>query len=305
LNKYNLDGDLLWTKTLRNDADDLNVHVDTDPLGNVFVGGTTWGALEGTNAGQSDVFAAKYDGDGNVQWTAQFGTSDEDEVYGISANGLGNTYLTGRLGAAGSRTSTDAFVAKFDSAGSQLWTSFLGAADDFDLGAGVYADGLGNVYAVGFTPSDLQNPPGSNGGIKAFVAKLNDNGDVQWAEILDSDSSFDSAANVVVDAEGIVHVVGTLELSASNAFIAKYDPDGTFLGMQEFDSGSSEGLQAVDVFGPAIYAVGSTRGSLFGTNGGNSDAILVRVASVPEPASGFLAALALITSSLDWRRRRG
>jgi hypothetical protein len=47
------------------------------------------------NAGGRDAFVSKYDAAGILQWTKQLGTTTEDEGHGVSADGLGNVYISG------------------------------------------------------------------------------------------------------------------------------------------------------------------------------------------------------------------
>ncbi len=52
-----------------------------------------------------------------LQWGEQLGTADLDESFGVSADSLGNVYITGyTAGSLGGPNagSTDAFVAKYD-----------------------------------------------------------------------------------------------------------------------------------------------------------------------------------------------
>lgn len=46
--------------------------ISLDGLGNLFVGGTTWGNLFGPNGGNQDLFLAKFDLAGNYQWGRQY-----------------------------------------------------------------------------------------------------------------------------------------------------------------------------------------------------------------------------------------
>jgi hypothetical protein len=48
----------------------------------LFVVGVTDGNLAGSNAGSSDAFIVKYDGDGKTIWSHQFGTGDFDSANG-------------------------------------------------------------------------------------------------------------------------------------------------------------------------------------------------------------------------------
>ena len=67
--------------------------VSSDEFG-VMVCGFTDGNLEGTNAGNRDVFLTRFDTDGNRLWTRQFGTSGRDEALGVTSH-LGSVYFAG------------------------------------------------------------------------------------------------------------------------------------------------------------------------------------------------------------------
>ena len=91
------------------------LRVAADGLGNVYISGRTLGSLGGPNAGGNDAFVSKYDAAGNFQWTHQLGTSGHDFSYGVTADGLGNVYISGdTFGSLGvpSEGGNDAFVAK-------------------------------------------------------------------------------------------------------------------------------------------------------------------------------------------------
>ena len=84
-----------WTRQLGTSAVDMSHGVSADGLGNVYISGDTTGSLGGPSAGGYDAFVSKYDAAGNFQWTRQLGTSSTDESYGVSADGLGNVYISG------------------------------------------------------------------------------------------------------------------------------------------------------------------------------------------------------------------
>jgi len=66
--KYNSSGTKQWTKQLGTSSTDLANGVATDPSGNVYVTGGTYGGLDGnTNAGNADLFVVKYNSSGTKQ----------------------------------------------------------------------------------------------------------------------------------------------------------------------------------------------------------------------------------------------
>ncbi|GAF83829.1 unnamed protein product [marine sediment metagenome] len=105
-----------WIRQLGSGEFDRSLGVSADGLGYVYITGYTFGNLVGTNAGRDDAFFAKYDTSGILQWTQQPGTSEIDRNNGVSADGLGNVYISGRTaGSLGGPNSgdRDAFIAKF------------------------------------------------------------------------------------------------------------------------------------------------------------------------------------------------
>ena len=180
---------LAWTRQLRTFRSDFGRGVSADGLGNVYISGLTAGSLGGPNAGHDDAFVAKYDTAGNLQWIRQLGTIDGDGSTSVSADGLGNVYISG--GTAGSLGGPnagegDAFVSKFDAAGNIQWTRQLGTSEG-DESSGVSADGLGNVYISGYTAGSLGGPYA--GGTDAFVAKYDEAGNLQWVKQLGSSAT--------------------------------------------------------------------------------------------------------------------
>jgi hypothetical protein len=93
-------------------------------------------------------------------WISQLGTSDFEEAFSVSADGLGNVYIsgytTGHLDqppAGGD----DLFLSKLDGSGNVLWTRQFGTAAA-ERSQSISADGLGNVYASGYTVGNLVSP---------------------------------------------------------------------------------------------------------------------------------------------------
>ena len=117
LAKYAPDGNLLWTKQLSAvGANDTSNSVALDGDGNAYISGYTSGNLGGSVVGGYDAFLAKYDPSGNLVWTEQIGTVSNDFSACVTADLIGNVWISGYtegdLGGlnAGGR---DAFLVKF------------------------------------------------------------------------------------------------------------------------------------------------------------------------------------------------
>jgi len=83
-------------------------------------------------------------------------------------------YTTGRLDGNIFQGQMDAFVAKFGSDGTWIWTRAIGS-DQRDQATGVAADAAGNVYLVGWTYGGLDGNL-NLGGQDGFLAKYDPSG---------------------------------------------------------------------------------------------------------------------------------
>jgi len=112
--KLDSDGNERWTRQLGTSEGDRAVGVAVDREGNIVVAGTTGGGLVGANRGETDVFASKYDADGDEVWARQLGTSKRDVASGVAVDGHGDVYVSGRTSGWLARVprQDDAFVVK-------------------------------------------------------------------------------------------------------------------------------------------------------------------------------------------------
>lgn len=94
IGKFDVSGELQWIQQFGSSSLDESIDVATDGQENVYVSGYTSGSLKGENAGLEDAFFCKYDMGGRLLWTHQFGTSGPDRIHGVSADRLGNVFVT-------------------------------------------------------------------------------------------------------------------------------------------------------------------------------------------------------------------
>jgi hypothetical protein len=130
------------------------------------------------NAGLNDGFVAAVGTDGSLEWISQFGSTFEETVGGIAADGA-TIYVTGSTGdelgdlldGGGPGGARDGYLAALDAAtGSVLWVSRFGSAGDETMtGLAVTEDGL--LVASGTTTGQMgEQAPlgGSDGFVIAF-----------------------------------------------------------------------------------------------------------------------------------------
>jgi hypothetical protein len=109
--------------------------------------------------GEADIFIARFDTEGKLQWARTYGADREDVGWGIAADAAGNTVMTGwfqgtlELGrttmpTAKSAGNKDVFAIKHDAGGNIVWAQTWGDKDH-DQGRAVAIDPKGGVIVAG------------------------------------------------------------------------------------------------------------------------------------------------------------
>jgi hypothetical protein len=275
-----------WKKQLGTTTIDAANGVATDINGNAYVAGMTNSNLAGisiNSASNFDIFLAKYDPNGTILWKRQLGTSSREDVYDVAADINGNTYITGETDgslAAQKQGLDDIFLVKYNSNGQLLWKRQLGT-NGVDSPRSVAIDSNGNVYIAGATTGDLASA--NQGGVDAFVAKYTSNGTLLWKKQLGT-NKIEGADDVAVDSNGNVYISGSTFISfqlGSDAWMAKYNSNGTFLWKKQLGTSSRDFSYGLAIgINNSLYVGGSTEGSLGGMNQGSSDAWVAKYSGI-------------------------
>ncbi len=234
--KFDLNGARLWGTYFGGTADDQISGMYCDGGPNVYITGatsstgmSTAGSFQGTRNGSSDAILAKFNAAGVRQWSTYFGGASSDAAYEIVGDTAGNVYIGGQtsstdvIGTAGAYLSvapggTDGFFAKFNSAGTRIWSSYFGGTS-FDSVEGICLDNSGNLYITGNSVSISgistfgTHQPAISGGSDAFLAKFTTAGSVIWSTYFGSTST-ELAKSVTTDVLGNVIIAGN---SGSNS----------------------------------------------------------------------------------------
>ncbi len=288
----------------------------------------TLGAYSRTIASAADAFIVKMkpDGSGLVWGTFLGGASGTQKAYDLAIDPSGNVYVVGTTSSASFPTpngfsttmggSSAAFAAKVSSTGaSLLWGTYIGG-NLSDNGYTIALDADGRVIVGGYATSSAATFPLVNAvrstmsGTEGFVMKLDDTTSpvsIVWSTFLGGGST-DVVNCVAVDAAKNVYVTGTTSSTdfpvtggfqttmgtADDAFVVKFNPDGTFgwgsyLGGAGLDGGA--GI-VVDALG-FICVTGTARAGFpvpggFDTSlGGVVDAFVARISNVPVGTDGI------------------
>ncbi|MEE9270600.1 MAG: Ig-like domain-containing protein [Candidatus Krumholzibacteria bacterium] len=279
--KYDANGTEIWTRQFGTPGDDITSSVVANASA-VFVAGSTDDVFPThSSAGGIDVFICKYDAGGTVLWTDQFGSSADDEATGISSDGS-SVYVTGfTLGTLPGETSAggyDAFVRKYDLAGTVIWTRQFGTAGT-DKAFAISADASG-IYVTGSTDGVL---PGQSGlGLRdSYVRKYDSDGNEIWTRQFGS-SSVDDAFAIACDPSGLFvtgstygALPGESNLGDLDAYVVKYDVNGNELWTRQFGTNLKDEACAISLDPSGVNTSGYTTGTLPGEmNLGGEDAFL-------------------------------
>jgi len=269
-------GTYLWARQAANN--DVAPHgLAVDQAGSVYVAGgfssasATFGTitLPNSQAGHTVACVAKLAANGTWQWATQTVAgsyaSQGDYAQSVAVDNLGNAYIAGSFGAStitiGSTVLTnntpygftsDAFIAKLDTAGQCVWGHRLGGTA-YDGIQDVAIAANGDVVCLGYIqgPVDATSwvqPANSSGHFEVFVARLTAAGAPRWAASAGGPDA-ESPTQLALDAAGNAYVTGRFTSATAyfgtatvtnphgqlgdEVFVAKIDPAGNWQWAQQ------------------------------------------------------------------------
>lgn len=207
--------------------------VSSDAAGNTYATGfiSNPGLFDDLNipCNASDVFLAKYDSTGIIQWVTLGGGPLLDQGNDIVTDAAGNSYVVGAIQTNGPNPTAqfggftltgngdyDWLIVKYDTLGNVLWAKNYGSSAG-DIARGVALDPSGNVYVTGFYSSSMTVQGVtvmSRGLFDVFLAKFDTNGTLLWLRSAGGAGS-DIGHGVVVDSQGNVGLTGEFQSKAT------------------------------------------------------------------------------------------
>lgn len=253
---------------------------------------------QGFNDGGNEVFVAKLNPSGVVEYCTYLGGSGDDRAYGIAVDADGEAYVAGSTTSQNFPTRNpiqsdleggrSAFVLKLNAAGNGLLFSTYLGGNGSDTAYGIALDPSGNSYVVGDTTS-MDFPATAfqtsyRGSQDAFVAKVSADGRHLLYSTYLGGSGTDHGAAIAVDPAGAAYVTGytwswdfpvanafqRLIAGGCDAFVARLSPEGSALLFGTYLGGSSGSVAypeagqgiALDSLGN-VYVAGVTASSDF------------------------------------------
>ncbi len=270
LSKFDAAGARLWDRRVWNGAQDGLIAangVAADLAGNAYAVGSN----------RSETLAVvKLAPDGTPLWARTIAGLGIADGIGVAVDRQGEVLVAGPTILPNTNDSvSQALVAKLDADGDVLWTRIFAPEGGAAWAYAVAVDPAGDAFVGGWVSSVpvANNPAGQ---IDALVAKLDPEGNVLWTRQLASPLSeatlavgADSAGDVW--ATGYTHgaLPGATSHGGEDAFVAKLDPAGNLVALDQFGTPMDDEARAiaVDAEGDAFVA-GATGGDLGGSAGG-------------------------------------
>lgn len=228
--KLNPEGELLWSTLLGGTNVDYGNGIGVDTNGNVFACGFTkssgWvqGGYKTNYQGGYDAFVVKLNSNGVHRWSSYLGGTNGDGAYALAVDKTGSVFVAGYTKSKGwakggyntslnkgQQTGTgDAFVAKLNTTGAHVWSTYLGGGGD-ESSYGIAIDSAGNVITAGGTASSGWVIGGydttQNGSVDGFVAKLKTTGIHVWSTFVGGTNN-DLAVAISANNQNAVFVTG-------------------------------------------------------------------------------------------------
>ena len=329
LAKYNNAGVLQFFTYYGGTANDQGTCVALDNTGtNVYLAGFTTsatgvasvgpGVYHAAYNGGTDGFIVKLNNTGTVRiWATYFGGTGLDVINGIANDAGNNIYITGQtasntlVSSAGAyqtaRSGTnDAFIAKFNSAGVNQWSTYYGGTAQ-DQGFGIACDVWSNVIVTGQTNSVINiASPGAfhttmSGTTDAFLVKFRTGGTRVWGTYFGGTATEQGNAVAINPVDSSIAIVGNTTSAAGLAtlngmqtvyggiqdgYVAYFTPAGTnlwssYYGGSNIDYGQSvcfDALQNIVIAGGTFSSNGiSDANAIQPAIGGDYDAFVAKI----------------------------
>ena len=194
----------------------------------------------------------KYNQKGEQLWTRQL-DPEVAEVSGLTADDQGNIYVFGPGGSTHEeevKRGSDAYIAKYDQTGTQLWARLIGTPE-FDVCAGLDIDADGNLYISGYTDGDFAGP--NKGGHDVFIAAYNQDGSQRWRDQIGT-AAGELGGWICLGDDNDVYVCGDTSGSlarenngSGDFFVARYQRTGKRLWIHQFGTNAFDRIMRMEV----------------------------------------------------------
>ena len=279
-------GAVRWTAQLGSPGEDKATRVAVDAAGEIYVTGSTEGALgDGRGAGL-DAFLWRLSPAGQTRWVRQLGSTGAEQGLAVAVAADGDPVIAGfsdgDLPGNHNLGHEDWFVARAAPDGAWRWVREGGtAAPAAAYGLVVSADG--DLWIAGLTAGQVATPAGGGAG-DIFAGRLAGDGTPRWMVQIGGPAD-DQPAAAALDPDDHLVVVGRTAATGrpgdlSDALVLVFGDEGKVLWTRQLPDVQTDAAWGVvvDAAGAVTIAGGVSAGYLEPTAGGE-DAFVARFAA--------------------------
>jgi len=296
--KLNTLGDLQWQKSLGGSNEDVGADILQTADGGYIVIGTsesTDGDVSGNHGGK-DIWIAKINVTGNIQWEKSLGGSGSDVATSIAKTTDGGYIIGGESSSSDGDVSVnqggvDYWIVKINNTGVIQWQETYGGSSQ-DTPISIKQTSDEGYIGVGFTLSNDGDVSGNNGNYDVWVIKLDNTGNLQWQKTLGG-SDPDGGWDVIISPNGHYIVVGDSQSNngdvsgnhgGQDLWIVHLDQVGNVLWQKSMGGSFGENAGGGQLTTDGGYIIGggtaSNDGDVSGNHGG-SDVWVVKLETDP------------------------
>lgn len=279
-----------WAVRGGGSGQDVLSDIAADASGNVTATGhfeqtATFGSNTFTATGE-DVFVFKVNTSGAFQWSKHGSGPNSDKGIALDTDPSGNIYLTGQFNLNftydGNLHSNNLFNAIFlmrlDPQGNEAWFKRIGGGIQ-NIAYDIYYKSASEVFLTGDFEGSLVFFPNTNNPVNSvypysvFVSRLDNQGNMQWTEILGSNNRL-TAKKVTAQPSGEVYITGMFECGFTEAALP-------------FDTGAFYSMGYYDVFAAKYGSNGNRQWIKHAGSNGDDNARGLSPAAGGEPFYGM------------------
>jgi len=238
LMKINDNGDSLWTKTLGTEMDESGNSIVPVADGGYMIAGVTGVFQPGDSNAQQNIYLARTDAKGDLQWSKAFG--DTGQNYAMDVKAVKGGYII-----AGTTNSTgagkeDMFLMRTDEKGDTLWSATYGSTEpDFGVSVLPVADG----YILAGTTKD------TTGNQDIMLVKTDSVGNIVWAKTFGSKDPEEFGSLTAVPEGGYIMAGSTFNSATggNKFYLLRINEKGDSLWTRSYPAAKNETAHSVAV----------------------------------------------------------
>jgi len=246
--KYDNTGSISWARAVGGvgAVDHFRGVVETPDNGYVCAGYSN-----SYSSGEVQIFVAKFDSSGALQWARTAGGGATDAAEGVCLNDDGTIFVGGMTSSFGA-SNPAVLLLGFDLNGTLLWAT-MGDAGSNDRLFALSPTSDGGCVGAGWSSS-------FSTWLQALIVKFDSDGNISWSSVV-GDDCWNCGYDVAETPDGGYLLTGNVtcydDLSAYDVLIARFGPDGTLWWSRSLGNhGTAESGWTVAVDNDGNFAIG-------------------------------------------------